>query len=247
MKQNFFLGEEFSNPIPSSRYGLWTSSQSFITVWISNAETLLPPPPPSMSMSAHLASLQSSRLHSSFMGPQDPNTTGSGTRHSESYLSKSASLPAFHSENPNQVQLNFLSESSPSLYYLPYARGPLSCLSLTTVPLRSLLCPAPALTINRQGRHLCLSWQYWTVLKAGALTCMQLWGSGSTSSTLSCTSSNPRCTLSSRWGELLSPGMRPPQGHRTQSLPGLRLQSALGDRLLSVLDGSFCRSQLHRI
>ena len=76
---------------------------------------------------------------------------------------------------------------------------------------------------------------------------MQLWGSGSTSSTLSCTSSNPRCTLSSRWGELLSPGMRPPQGHRTQSLPGLRLQSALGDRLLSVLDGSFCRSQLHRI
>ena len=143
MKRNFFLGEEFSKQIPSSRYGLWTSSQSFITVWISNAETLLPPPPPSMSMSAHLASLQRSRLHSSFMGPQDPNTTGSGTRHSESCLSKSASLPAFHSENPNHVQLNFLSESSASLFYLPYTRGPLSCLSLTPVPVRRVYSALP--------------------------------------------------------------------------------------------------------
>ena len=48
MKKNFFLEEEFSKPIPSSRYGLWTSSQSFIMMWVSYAETLLPPPPPSL-------------------------------------------------------------------------------------------------------------------------------------------------------------------------------------------------------
>lgn len=32
-KKKFFLEEEFSKPIPSSRYGLWTSSQSFIMTW----------------------------------------------------------------------------------------------------------------------------------------------------------------------------------------------------------------------
>lgn len=108
---------------------------------------------------------------------------GSRTHHSESFLSKPASLPAFHSETPNQVKVNFLSESSASLYYFPYAHGPLSCLSLTTVPTeKSLRGPAPALATNCQGGHLCLSRQYWTVPKAGALTCMRLWGSGSTSS-----------------------------------------------------------------
>lgn len=103
-------------------------------------------------LSANLTSLQSSRPHSSAMGPQDPNTMGSWTHHSESFLSKSASLPAFHSETPNQVQLNFLSESSASLHCLPYAHGPLSCLSLTTVPSeKSPRGPAPALATNRHG------------------------------------------------------------------------------------------------
>ena len=47
-EKNFFLEEEFSKPIPSSRYGLWTSSQSFIMTWVSYAATLLPSPPPSI-------------------------------------------------------------------------------------------------------------------------------------------------------------------------------------------------------
>ena len=86
----------------------------------------------------------------------------------------------FRDPKPSESELP---ESSASLYYFPYAHGPLSCLSLTTVPTeKSLRGPAPALATNCQGGHLCLSCQYWTVPKAGALTCMRLWGSGSTSS-----------------------------------------------------------------
>ena len=141
------------------------------------------------------------------MGPQDPNTMGSGTHHSESFLSKSASLPAYPSETPNQVQLNFLSESSASLYHLAYAHGPLSCLSLTTVPSeKSPRGPAPALATNRQGGHLCLSCQYGTVLKAGALTACGYGVPGAPPQTLSCASFSPRCTLSPRRGVPLSTG-----------------------------------------